>query len=61
MFYCGSKKQVDKLGDLADDLDMKIWKLNNEKTSGDSKEELAKLEKKRDRIDKAIARGFGIV
>lgn len=57
MFYIATRKQIREVSDILDDLDMEIWKIENNQ----SKKSLEKIAKHRKKIEKTVNRGFGFI
>lgn len=60
MIYIGAKHQRDELGDMLDNINMKIWKSENGETPLDSAK-LKELKKRRDKIERVMAKGRGVI
>lgn len=60
MIYIGAKHQRDELGDMLDNINMKIWKSEKGKTPLDAAK-LKELKKRRDKIERVMAKGRGVI
>lgn len=60
MIYIGAKHQRDELGDMLDNINMKIWKSEKGETPLDAAK-LKELKKRRDKIERVMAKGRGVI